>query len=59
METIMSSCHKYSYQEESRDRRQMFENQRENKKKNIHLLNAKKCFDKLWLKDCLKEMYYL
>ena len=31
------------------------------KKNKIYLFfaDAKKCFDKVWLKDCLMEMYYL
>ena len=38
----------------------IIENQRQNKNK-IYLFfaDAKKCFDKLWLKDCLTEMRYL
>ena len=38
----------------------IIENQRQNKNK-IYLFfaDAKKCFDKLWLKDCLTEMHYL
>ena len=36
------------------------ENQRQNKNKTfLFSADAKKCFDKLWLKDCLIEMYYL
>ena len=36
------------------------ENQRQNKNKTfLFFADAKKCFDKLWLKDCLIEMYYL
>ena len=38
----------------------MIENQRENKDESLlFFADAKKCFDKLWLKDCLIEMYYL
>ena len=36
------------------------ENQRQNKNKTfLFFADAKKCFDKLWLKDCPIEMYYL
>ena len=36
------------------------ENQRQNKNKTyLFFADAKKCFYKLWLKDCLIEMYYL
>ena len=38
----------------------IIENQRQNKNKTyLFFADAKKCFDKLWLKDCLIEMYYL
>ena len=35
----------------------IIENQRQNE--NLFFADAKKCFDKLWLKDCLTEMYNL
>ena len=38
----------------------IIENQRQNKNKTyLFFADAKKCFDKLWLKDCLREMYNL
>ena len=38
----------------------IIENQRQNENKtNLFFADAKKCFDKLWLKDCLTEMYNL
>ena len=38
----------------------IIENQRQNKNKTyLFFADAKKCFDKLWLKDCLIQMYYL
>ena len=38
----------------------MIKNQRENKNKTyLFFADAKKCFEKRYLKDCLKEMYYL
>ena len=38
----------------------IIENQRQNKNKPyLFFADAKKCFDKLWLKDCLIEIYYL
>ena len=38
----------------------VIENQRQNKNKTyLFFANAKKCFDKLWLRDRLIEMYYL
>ena len=38
----------------------IIENQRQNENKtNLFFADAKKCFDKLWLKDCLIEMHNL
>ena len=38
----------------------IIENQRQNNNKTyLFFADAKKCFDKLWLKDCLVEMYNL
>ena len=38
----------------------IIENQRQNKNKTyLFFTDTKKCFDKLWLKDCLIGMYYL
>ena len=38
----------------------VIKNQRQNINKTyLFFADAKKCFDKLWLKDCLMEMYYL
>ena len=38
----------------------IIQNQRQNKNKIcLFFVDAKKCFDKLWLKDCLIETYYL
>ena len=38
----------------------IIENQRQNKNKTyLFFVDAQKCFDKLWLKDCLIEMCYL
>ena len=50
MKTKMRTCHRCRQQEEN----SKIENQRQYKNKTyLFFADAKKCFDKLWLKDCL------
>ena len=61
----MRICHKCKQQEERSTvdnliiLNSIIQNQRQNKSKTYFFQMPKKCFDKLWLKDCLIEMHYL